>query len=192
MILWKFEVSRFSKNWKTVILILVLICWNTFPFSCLYIDLAMWCTEQQFEQFMWAIYELCHFSEHWIWILFFLKLNTFIQWNKWIHSYLSDKLLCLNMNSDINFIILISAFQLLTKIFLFRLFWIEWNGRFSVCVFYIILWKNMHLFNTKSTIFQHWSLFCMSQAFLPNFNLLKALKHIQSGFGQIWLICGLL
>ena len=166
MILWKFEVSRFSKNGETVILILVLIYWNTFPFSCLYIDLAMWCTEQQFEQFMWAIYELCHFSEPWIWILF-LKLNTFIQWKKLIHSYLSDKLL-------------------------FRLFLIEWNGRFSVCVFYIILWKNMHLFNTKSTIFQHWSLFCMSQAFLPNFNLLKALKHIQSGFGQIWLICGLL
>ena len=56
MILWKFEVSRFSKNGETVILILVLIYWNTFPFSCLYIDLAMWCTEQQFEQFMWAIY----------------------------------------------------------------------------------------------------------------------------------------
>ena len=121
---------------------------------------------------VWAIYVSNIWTLPFFWTLnmnsFFLKLNTFIQWNKWIHSYLSDKLLCLNMNSDINFIILISAFQLLTKIFLFRLFWVEWNGRFIVCVFYIILWKNIHLLNTKSTIFQHWSLFCMSQAFWPN------------------------
>jgi len=94
---------------------------------------------------VWAIYVTNIWTLPFFWTLnmnsFFLKLNTFIQWNKWIHSYLSDKLLCLNMNSDINFIILISAFQLLTKIFLFRLFWVEWNGRFIVCVFYIILWK---------------------------------------------------
>ena len=137
---------------------------------------------------VWAIYVSNIWTLPFFWTLnmnsFFLKLNTFIQWNKWIHSYLSDKLLCLNMNSDINFIILISAFQLLTKIFLFRLFWVEWNGRFIVCVFYIILWKNIHLLNTKSTIFQHWSLFCMSQAFWPNWPN----KIVKPGFSEPWIV----
>ena len=83
------KIWRFSKNGETVILILVLIYWNTFPFSCLYIDLAMWCTEQQFEQFMWAIYELCHFSEPWIWILFFWSsIHLFSEINEFTAIYL--------------------------------------------------------------------------------------------------------